>query len=290
MTRAPFTDTHVHFYDLSHPTLRWDWLLPEGEDPDLGDYSAIKARRYWADDFVAETRFQNVDKVIHVSAVYGTDDVVEETRWLQTFAERIGVPHGIVGSCDLAAADAGDVLRRHKEASPLVCGIRDLRYDGYLSDPDWCAGAASLAELGLVLCDDPLVEHMPALARLAESNSGLTICVDHAGFPRRRDAEYFEQWRAGMEQLARCENTVVKISGLGMADHQWTVDSLRPWVLGCIELWGTERSFFGTNWPVDRLYSSYGDVLEAYWELISGFSESEKDGLFHTNANRIFGL
>jgi predicted TIM-barrel fold metal-dependent hydrolase len=75
-----------------------------------------------------------------------------------------------------------------------------------------------------------------------------------------------------------------------MADHRWTVDSLRPWVMACIELWGTKRSFFGTNWPVDRLYSSYGDVLEAYWEIISGFSESDQDGLFHGNANRIFGV
>jgi predicted TIM-barrel fold metal-dependent hydrolase len=82
----------------------------------------------------------------------------------------------------------------------------------------------------------------------------------------------------------------VKISGLGMCDHAWTVDSLRQWVLTCIDLWGDDRSFFGSNWPVDRLYSSYGDVLAAYWELISGFSESEKNGLFHGNANRIFGL
>ena len=290
MTRVPFTDTHVHFYDQSHADLRWDWLLPEGEDPELGDYSAIKARRYWADDFVAETRFQHLDGVIHVSAIYGTEDVVAETRWLQGFSERIGVPHGIVGACDLAAPDAGDVLRRHKEASPLVCGIRDLRYDGYLSDPVWCRGAALLAEHGLVLCDDPLVEHMPALAQLAQSNPGLTICVDHAGFPRHRDDEYFAAWRAGMAQLADCANTVVKISGLGMIDHEWTVGSLRPWVSACIELWGTERSFFGTNWPVDRLYSGYGDVLEAYWELIAGCSESERAGLFHANANRVFGL
>ena len=290
MPREPFTDTHVHFYDLGHPVLRWDWLAPEAEDPELGDYSAIKARRYWADDFVAETRFQNLDRVIHVSAVYGTEDVVDETRWLHAFAERIGVPHGIVAPCDLAAADAGDVLRRHREASPLVCGIRDLRYDGYLTDPAWCRGAALLTDLGLVLCDDPLVEQMPDLARLAEANPGLTICVDHAGFPRHRDDEYFAAWRAGMAQIAACDNTVVKISGLGMIDHEWTADSLRAWVSSCIELWGAERSFFGTNWPVDRLYSGYGDVLEAYWELIADFSASERAALFHGNANRIFGL
>jgi predicted TIM-barrel fold metal-dependent hydrolase len=82
----------------------------------------------------------------------------------------------------------------------------------------------------------------------------------------------------------------VKISGLGMCDHAWTVDSIRPWVLTCIELFGAERSFFGTNWPVDRLFSSYGDVVGAYAEIVSGFSEDEQRALFSGNANRIFRL
>jgi len=46
MASLPFTDSHVHFYDLTNPRLRYDWLEPEGEDPNLGDYSAIKAARY----------------------------------------------------------------------------------------------------------------------------------------------------------------------------------------------------------------------------------------------------
>jgi predicted TIM-barrel fold metal-dependent hydrolase len=93
-----------------------------------------------------------------------------------------------------------------------------------------------------------------------------------------------------MQALASAENVVVKISGLGMCDHRWTVESLRPWVMSCIEAFGVERSFFGTNWPVDRLFSSYGDVLEAYAEIISDLSDSEQRALFSLNANRVFGI
>ena len=53
---------------------------------------------------------------------------------------------------------------------------------------------------------------------------------------------------------------------------------------------GVERSFFGTNWPVDRLYSCYGDVLDAYAELIADFSADEQRALFTENAKRIFRL
>jgi predicted TIM-barrel fold metal-dependent hydrolase len=285
----PFADSHVHFYDLRNRALRYEWLTPEAADPELGDHSAIKSARYWADDFVAETRFQNVEKVIHVQAALGSADPVEETRWLQDFIERLGIPDGIVGGVNLAADDAAEVVARHAEYSHM-CGIRDLRYDDYLRDEAWLRGYASLEHHGLVCCDDPALEDFGLARRLADRFPGITLCIDHAGYPRERSPEYFERWRRGLSEIAAAENTVIKISGLGQCDHGWTVESIRPWVLTCIELFGTERSFFGTNWPVDRLFSSYGDVVAAYALIISGFTPEEQRALFLDNAVRIFGL
>ncbi len=290
MADLEFTDTHVHFWDRRLPELGgYSWLDPEAEHPQLGDYGALKAARYWADDFLAETRYQNVGRVVHVQAALGIPDPVEETKWLQAFADRLGVPQGIVGFVDLASPDAGETIRRHKEYANLR-GIRDLRYDDYLTSEEWERGYAALEEHGLICCDDPMVEVMTDATRLVERHPEITYCIDHAGFPRRRDSEYFDEWRAGMRKLARLPNTVVKISGLGMCDHAWTVESWRPWVLECIEAWGTERSCFGTNWPVDRLFSSYGDVLDAYRELIADLTHDEQVALFSGNANRLFGL
>ena len=93
-----------------------------------------------------------------------------------------------------------------------------------------------------------------------------------------------------MSTLAGAPNVVCKISGLGMCDNDWTVDSIRPWVLACIEIFGVERSFFGSNWPVDRLYSSYGDVVDAYATIISDFTEAEQTALFSANAERVFRI
>ncbi|GAA2437817.1 hypothetical protein GCM10010191_61070 [Actinomadura vinacea] len=190
---------------------------------------------------------------------------------------------------NLAHPDAAGVLARHAESANLR-GIRDLRYDGYLTDPDWHRGYAALERYELVCCDDPAVEEMADARRLAERHPGVTLCVDHAGYPRRRDRAYFEEWRAGIRDLAKAPNTVVKISGLGQADHRWTVSSLRPWALECIEAFGADRAFFGSNWPVDRLYSSYGDVVNAYAEIIAEFGEPDRHALFHGNAERIFRL
>jgi predicted TIM-barrel fold metal-dependent hydrolase len=82
----------------------------------------------------------------------------------------------------------------------------------------------------------------------------------------------------------------MKISGLGMCDPRWTVDSIRPYVLGSIEAFGSDRVVFGSNWPVDRMFSSYPDVINAYAEIISGFPHAEQVAMFSGNAEKLFRI
>ena len=67
------------------------------------------------------------------------------------------------------------------------------------------------------------------------------------------------------------DNTAIKISGLGMFDQSWTTDSIRPIVLDCIETFGIDRCFFATNFPVDKLFSSYEKVWKSYFEITQNF-------------------
>ena len=90
--------------------------------------------------------------------------------------------------------------------------------------------------------------------------------------------------------MAKSFNVTMKISGLGMGDPRWTAGSIRPYVLGSIEAFGTDRVVFGTNWPVDRMFSSYPDVIDAYAEIIAGFSPDEQKGMFSGNAERLFRI
>ena len=289
MARLPFVDTHVHYWDLKDPALRYAWLDRDWVHPVLGDIDGLKVLKYTADHYVAETRFQNVSKCVHVQAAIGIDDPVNETSWLQEQADRTGFPHGIVAHCDLTAPDAAETLDRHLEY-PNMRGIRDFGQGDYLVDPAWQEGYGQLGGRNLVFCLDVLPENLGKARALAEMHPDVVLCIDHAGFPRSRDDDYFQMWKRGMEQAAGAPNVVIKISGLGMCDNAWTVDSFRPWVLACLEAFGPERSFFGTNWPVDRLYSSYGDGLNAYETIIGDFSEGEQEALFSKNAERIFRI
>ena len=287
MAEIPFVDTHFHLHDLKRPELRYSWLERDAIHGFLGDIDALKAQHYWIDDYLAEIRFANVPKAIHVQAALGTLDPVNETKWLQAFADATGYPQGIVAECHLADADAEAVLERHMRYAN-VRGIRDFGAGRYLVDPAWRSGYAFLERHNLVSCIDTRIQFFDDLLDLAGAFPNIRICVDHCAIPEARDDAYFRRWTAAMRELARAENVVMKISGLGMMDRRWTVDSLRPWVLGSIEAFGVDRVVFGTNWPVDRMFSSYPDVINAYAAIIGDFTNDEQTKMFSKNAERVF--
>jgi predicted TIM-barrel fold metal-dependent hydrolase len=274
---------------MMHPTLRYGWLERDAVHPLLGPIYAIKPPRYGIEDYIAEIRFANVPKAIHVEAAVGTPDPVDETAWLQDMADGFGYPQGIVAEVHLAEPDAEAVLERHLQYKN-VRGIRDFGPGDYLANPAWQQGFKLLAKHDLVACVDTRPERSAKLAALARMAPDVTICVDHCAFPQARDDAYFEMWRKAMAELAAEPNIHMKVSGLGMCDPLWTVESFRPWVLSSIEIFGVDRIVFGTNWPVDRLYSSYPDVINAYAEIISGCSHDEQTAMFSTNAEKLFRI
>ncbi len=289
MAGLPFVDTHVHFYDLQHPTLRYGWLQPGVKHHILESIEPIQAQRYWADDWIAESRFANVVKSIHVECAVGTPDPVEESRWMQAFADRLGHPYGFVAEVHLAQPDAEDAIEQHMQFANMR-GVRDFGEGDYLVDAAWQRGFAHLRKHDLVACIDPKPETYAQIKQLAMAFPDTRISLDHAGLPLRRDDDYMEFWRREIASLAEAPNVIVKISALGMGDPGWTVESWRPLVMHCIEAFGVERTVFGTNWPVDRLFSSYPDVVNAYAELIEGFSPAEQTAMFSANAERYFRI
>lgn len=284
-----FVDTHVHFWNLKHPDLYYSWLQPDWEHPLLGDIDQLKHLRYEAEGYEAETRFAGTTKCVHVQAALGIEDPINETAWLQEMADRTGWPQAIVAHADLADAGVERVLERHCEHANMR-GIRDFGTGDYLVDPDWHRGYALLAKYDLVCSLDCFWENMGKARDLARSAPDVVLVLDHTGFPLERSDEYFENWKRGMATLAEADSAVCKMSGLGMRDPRWTVESIRPWVLHAIETFGVERCFFGTNWPVDRLFSSYDAVVAAYREIVRDFSDAEQGALFARNAERVYRI
>ena len=290
MDKLAFVDSHVHFYDMQHLELVYAHWQPKVPHPSLGwQIQKLAERSYFAEDYIAETRNANVVKAIHVQAAIGSPDPVTETEWLQEAAERTGFPHGIVAHADLRDSGVEAVLERHCESANMR-GIRDFSYGDYLVEPDYHRGFALLEKYNLVSSMPVGWPEMEKLRALADKFPNIVIVVDHTGSPAERTDEYFEQWKRGMAVAASCENIRWKISGLGMGDHNWTVDSIRRYVLTSIETFGVDRCFFASNWPVDWLWSTYDELVDAYTEIVSDFSRDEQAALFSKNAEELYRI
>ena len=290
MDKLAFVDTHVHYYDLQHPELVYEHWQPGVPHPTMGwKLQKLAERSYLAEDYIAETRNANVTKSVHVQAAIGSPDPVTETEWLQEAADRTGFPHGIVAHADLRDPGVATVLERHAE-SPNMRGIRDFSYGDYLVEPDFHRGFALLETFNLVSSLSVQWQEMEKVRDLAHKFPNITIVVDHTGWPEERTDEYFANWKRGVAIAASGDNVRWKISGLGMGDNDWTVDSIRAYVLTSIETFGVERCFFGTNWPVDWLWSTYDELIGAYTEIISDFSRDEQTRLFSGTAEEVYRI
>jgi predicted TIM-barrel fold metal-dependent hydrolase len=287
--KPALVDTHIHLWDLHSPDLHYAWL-DEIDDPLLGPLAELRIPQWDAERFIHETRHQRVEKVVHVQAATAPGDPVSETKWLADQHRQFGLPHAIVARADLRASDIDAVLERHLAASTLVRGVRDMQAAGDLSSPAIASGLGALERRDLSWDLHCFWEEFAVARSLAAAHPRLRVVLGHAGFPKERTSTYFDAWRTGMRRLASAENVSCKISGLGMGDHSWTVESLRPWVMECLTSFGVERCFFGSNWPVDRLYGSYDTTVAAFAELISELSDAEQKQLWTTNATNFYRL
>ena len=290
MAKPEFVDAHVHFYDMGHPELFYAHWQPDEDHPVLGAQTRKLAARNWlAEDFIAVSRDSKVTKAVHVQAAIGSPDPVTETEWLQEAADRTGFPHAIVAYADLRDPGIEAVLQRHCEF-PNMKGVRDFSYGDYLVEPDFHRGYALMEKYDLVASIAAQWQDMEKVRDLAARFPNTVIVIDHAGGPMERTPEYFNHWKQGMQTAAQAENIICKISGLGMGDHNWTVDSIRPYVLHCIETFGVERSLFATNWPVDSLWSDYDTIVNAYDEITRDFTEDERRAIFSSNTERLYRI
>ncbi|MFT4067408.1 amidohydrolase family protein [Paraburkholderia sp.] len=293
-------DSHIHLWDLK--THRYPWLENPGVSF-VGDARDLQ-HDYLLDDLLGEAGDIDVLKLVHVEANHDPADPVEETRWLQSIADRDGargMPNAIVAAVDLAAPNAPALLEAHASFANTR-GIRQILnvhenklfdYVGrhFMREPQWREHFALLRRHDLSFDLQLYPSQMDEAAALAREHADTLFIVNHAGmFVDRNSVAGYRAWRDGMRTLAACPNVVVKISGLAMFDHRWTVESLRPYVLETIDTFGVERAMFASNFPVDRLFGSYTDLWRAYAAIVGDASDAEKEALFRRNAERYYRI
>jgi len=294
-------DAHHHLCQLTNAS--YPWL----EGP--------RIRRYHGDDFPLRRDYLLQDYladagdlgalgarlVASVHVEHGAADPIRESRWIDAIINENGIPTVQVVKVDLTATTARDQLAAHA-LLPSVRGVRDIlnwhpdplythrdRAD-LITDPAWLGGFSALAELGLSFDLQVFPEQLAQAAALAGDHGDIPIVLDHAGMPIDRSTEGLNRWKQQLTAVANEPNTTVKLSALGTNDHSWTVRSIRRVVLETIEVFGPARCMFASNFPVDGLYSTFGELYRAFDAITAEFSHEDRLALFAGTARRFYRI
>lgn len=218
---------------------------------------------------------------------------------------------GIFSTADLRLGDrVADVLEAHLHASEYFRGIRSA-FPSDLNDT-FLEGFAQLQRLGLSYDNwSPDYQRLPRLAELANRFPGVTVIVNHLGgqIDPNASEDEINAWKAGIDAVAACPNTVIKLGGAQMRVGEWEppyhmhvapqplssdefLATLLPWYQYAMEAFGPQRCMFESNFPVDRECISYRTLWNLFKKIAAalGLSDAEKTAVFSGTAAQAYRL
>ena len=289
-------DSHFHVWRQSD----LPWLTGPMQPRIFGPYEAIR-RDYPVAEYRADIAGSGVEKSVYVQANWPVDQAVEEAAWIERLALETGWPHATVAYADMTVEDARPALDRLARL-PRVRGIRQQFHwhvnplYRFAARPDLCDDAtvrrniARLADYPFAFDLQVFAGQMVTAADLAAACPRVTFVLQHAGMLEDLSAAGRDAWREGMAALAACPNVVVKLSGLGTFIHRTDAAHI-AWITGeTLALFGTGRCLWGSNFPIEKLWTGYAALLEAHLRAAAGLDDAARRALFFDNACRVYRL
>src|SRR5436190_2959760 len=313
----PIVDPHHHLWDRGGQRYLIEELAADiGSGHDVIASVYVEARSMYratgpeAFRPIGEVEFANGAAAMSASGGYG----------------RAAICAGIVGHANLLLGEAakpvleaeiaagGGRFRgiRHSsawDADAEVAAMYASRPKGLLFDPTFRKGFACLAPLGLSFDAWLFHPQIGELTDLARAFPDTKIVLDHCGGPvglgrfAGKREETFPAWKASIQDIAKCQNVVVKLGGLAMCllgydfhlrpkppSSEEAAAAWRPYIETCIEAFGPKRCMFESNFPPDKGQCSYQVIFNAFKRLAAPYSEAEKTALFSGTATEFYKL
>ncbi len=276
------------------------WLDGPMQPRIFGPYEAIR-RDYPIGEYLSDLAGSGVTQSVYVQANWAKDAFEDEVAYVQQAADETGFPQGIVGYADFLAEDVRPQLDRLTKYR----GMRGLRMQlqwhenpqyRFAAEPDiarnpvFQQNVARLADYGWTFDLQVFSGQMQGAAELAASAPKVTFILQHAGMLEDLSAAGWTRWRDGMRRLAACPNMLSKLSALGTFIHKNDPDHIAAVGRETIEIFGPARCLFGSNFPVEKLWTQYSDLIAAYRAAIEPLGEAVARAAFHDTAAKVYRL
>jgi L-fuconolactonase len=271
-------DAHHHLWKVSRGD--YHWMTPS---------MAVLARDYLVADLQPELQKAGVTRTIVVQAA-ATE---AETEFLLGIAARTSFIAGVTGWLDLADRDFPRRLEHFRKDSKFVAirpMIHDVPNDAWILEPQVLGNLKHISEVGFRFEFLTFPRHLPYVLRALEQVPELHAVMDHLSKPPIAKGA-LEPWASLMTQVADYPNVYCKISGMVTeARHDsWTPESLAPYVHHVIDVFGSDRLIFGSDWPVCRLAAEYSQVVAVARSILSDRIEAGgMEKVMFKNAERFY--
>jgi predicted TIM-barrel fold metal-dependent hydrolase len=292
----PIIDAHHHIWRLAETP----WLNGQAVKRIFGDYQPLR-RDYLAPDFMADVVPAGVVKSVYMQVNVAAGREIEEARWVTSQAAAHGFPHALSAFANLNDPGVGEVLDALMACSKTRAIRQQIHWHeneqyrfaprpDVMNDAQWRRGLKELGKRKLMFELQVFAPQMDNALKLLRDFPEVTFVLQHCGMLQDKSAEGSALWRKGMKAMSACPNLMVKISGLGTFERSCNVASWRPIIEETIELYGAARCLFGSNFPIESMWTSYTDLVATVKACLSRCSEAERRAILHDTATRLYGL
>ncbi|MCA3631235.1 MAG: amidohydrolase family protein [Methylobacterium sp.] len=289
-------DAHFHIWRQAD----LPWLMGPMQPRIFGPYEPIR-RDYEIEEYLADAAGSGITGAVYVQANWAPARALDEVRFVAESAKRAEFPVGIVAHADLLAEDirpALDALAKE----PSMRGVRmQLHWHEnplyrFASGPDLARdpvlqrNVARLGDYGWSFDLQVFAGQMAGAAELAAACPKVTFVLQHAGMLEDLSEAGIAEWRSGMKLLARQPNVVSKLSGLGTFLRRNDPAHIAFILAETVAMFGASRCLFGSNFPIEKLWTSHADLIAAHRAAAASLPEAEQAQIFAGTARQTYKL
>ena len=286
-------DAHHHLWNLS--AVFYPWLEEKSKKRFFGDPKPIQ-KDYLIHDFKKDCKPHGFKGSVHIQV--GAKDGLKEAMWIDEIAKNH--PEWMLKQvvfCDLTNPRMPAEIDTFEQLSS-VAGARQIlsRAPGEeagsvllnnLESPIVFENLKILSRRGFTFDLQLIPEVMKQAALLFDKVPELKVALCHAGSPHNRTKEGIQYWQKALKSISSLTNVTCKISGLGMFQHNWSIEDFQPLIETCLDQFGPQRCMYGSNFPVDSLYSDYNALIGAFRTLIP---EAFHKAVFEKTAHSFYSI
>lgn len=164
-----------------------------------------------------------------------------------------------------------------------------------ISSPDFVDKMGELAKRNLVLELRENYGPIEAIEQISRTYPNMNIIINHMAGGRIRNGMVVpDSWNARLKRLAALPNVFVKISMLYALSGESTApidpDFYKPFIDRVVDVLGSNRVFFGSNWTILEMYGSYENLINICDQYVEKKEVITPEQFYTKNVIKAYGL